>query len=172
VTQPARIELEPRADLGPPNLRADEKTSLIAFLGYLREALIAKTYGVADEALRKPGVPSGTGLLWLLKHMAAVERGWFVWGYQGAGIARPDHGAAVGPQETAAALVAAYRNATARSNIVIADCDDLDRPGLRSLLAGPPPSMRWLLLHMIEETARHAGHADILRERIDQKTGR
>lgn len=161
-----------RGDVGPPSLNTDEKTTLIAFLDYLREALIVKTYGLSDAELRTPGVSSGTSLLWLIKHLIAVECNWFEWSYLGADVPVRDDEAPVGPDDSVAELIAQYREAVVRANAIIADCDDLDRPGRRSLRPDAPPSMRWLLVHMIEETARHAGHADILREQIDGATGR
>ncbi|MEV6122712.1 DUF664 domain-containing protein [Streptomyces sp. NPDC052077] len=66
----------------------------------------------------------------------------------------------------------AYRSGIARTNEIARARTDLDRPGARSLRATPPPSMRWALVHTIEETARHAGHADIPRQRFDGSTGR
>ncbi|MFE2652567.1 DUF664 domain-containing protein, partial [Streptomyces sp. NPDC059346] len=70
-------------------------------------------------------------------------------------------------------LLAAYRSATERSNEIIERCGDLSRPCARAAgTAGAVRSMRWVLVHMIEETARHAGHADILREQADGSTGR
>jgi hypothetical protein len=71
-----------------------------------------------------------------------------------------------------AGAVAAYRDAIRRADAVVAGCDDLERPGARSLRETAPPSMRWILAHMIEETGRHAGHADILRELYDGAIGR
>ena len=65
-------------------------------------------------------------------------------------------------------MLAGYRQAVAEANRVIESCDDLTRP----VPGGKRPSMRWLLVHLIEETGRHAGHADILREQIDSATGR
>ena len=69
-------------------------------------------------------------------------------------------------------MLAAYRVAVAEANTVIEACADLTQPTPRSARPGSAPSMRWLLTHMIEETARHAGHADILREQIDGAPGR
>ena len=160
----------PRGDLRPPSLDADEKTTLTAFLDYLRDAVAAKVTGLTDEQARTPGVPSGTSLLGLVKHLTAVELNWFVWTYAGADVPLWDDQSA--PVEPAARLLAEYRAAVARCNGIIAGCPDLDRPGARSLRETPPPSMRWILVHMIEETARHAGHADILREQIDGSVGR
>jgi hypothetical protein len=151
-------------------VNADERTTLTAFLDYLREAVAAKATGVPDEQARLPAVASGTSLLWLVKHLTATELNWFVWAYAGEDVPRWDDDTPA--TEAASELLAAYRAAVERCNSIIAACADLDRPGARSLRETPPPSMRWLLVHMIEETARHAGHADILREQIDGATGR
>jgi hypothetical protein len=163
-------DIQPRGDLRPPSLNADEKTTLTAFLDYLRDAVAAKATGLTDEEARTPGAPSGTSLSGLVKHLTAVELNWFVWGYAGADVPLWDDEAP--PVEPAAELLAEYRAAVERCNEIIAACPDLDQPGVRSLRETPPPSMRWLLVHMIEETARHAGHADILREQIDRAVGR
>ncbi|MDX2919023.1 MULTISPECIES: DinB family protein [Streptomyces] len=163
---------EPRPDLRPPGLNADEKTTLLTFLDYLRESVLAKTAGVPEPAVRTAGVPSGTSLLQLLKHLTAVELNWFVWAYAGVGSELGEDEGAVTADDTASDVADAYREAIARANEVARACTDLDRPGARSLRETPPPSMRWVLVHMIEETARHAGHADILREQIDGSTGR
>jgi uncharacterized damage-inducible protein DinB len=163
-------DIQPRGDLRPPSLNADEKTTLVVFLDYLRDAVAAKATGLTDEQARTPGVPSGTSLSGLVKHLTAVELNWFVWGYAGTDVPLWDDEAP--PVEPAAEMLAEYRAAVERCNEIIEACPDLDRPGVRSLRETPPPSMRWLLVHMIEETARHAGHADILREQIDRAVGR
>ena len=74
--------------------------------------------------------------------------------------------------DTVADAAAAYREAVRRADAVVRGCDDLARAGARSLRETAPPSMRWVLVHMIEETGRHAGHADILRELYDGSVGR
>ncbi|MFJ2780152.1 MULTISPECIES: DinB family protein [unclassified Kitasatospora] len=161
-------------DVRPPGLNADEPTTLLTFLDYLREAVIGKTAGLSDEDARRPGVASGTSLLWLVRHLTAVELNWFVWAYRGADVEPWDDDAPSPGDETVAGSVAAYRAAIARANEVIAAAaTDLDHPGVRSLRPdAEAPSMRWLLVHMIEETGRHAGHADILREQLDGSVGR
>jgi hypothetical protein len=160
-----------RGDIRPPGINADEKTTLTVFLDYLRESMAAKATGLTDEQARTPGVPSGTSLLWLVKHLTAVELNWIVWGYAGADVPRLDHDAP--PTGPAAQVIAEYQAAVDRCNQVIAGCPDLDRTGVRGLReSAPAPSMRWVLVHMIEETARHAGHADILREQLDGSVGR
>ncbi|BCJ65770.1 DinB family protein [Polymorphospora rubra] len=165
-------EVWSRGDLRPPGIDADEKTTLLGFLDYLREAVIAKTVGVDDRSARAAGVPSGTSLLGIVKHLTAVELNWFVWAYAGQDEPLADDESPPHADETVGDLVVAYRAAVARCNGIVRDCADLGRPGVRSLRETDPPTMRWVLLHMIEETARHAGHADIIRERIDGAVGR
>ncbi|MFI9320012.1 DinB family protein [Kitasatospora aureofaciens] len=163
------------SDSRPPTMNADERTTLLAFLDYLREAVIAKVDGLGDEDARRPGVASGTSLLWLVRHLTVVEHNWFEWAYGGLGEQGPvDSEAAVPADLTVAAAVAAYRDAIARANAVAQAAPDLDRPGARSLRpdAAEGPSLRWVLVHMIEETGRHAGHADIIREQLDGAVGR
>ncbi|MEU9202084.1 DinB family protein [Streptomyces sp. NPDC048332] len=162
----------PRPDLRPPSLNTDEKTTLLTFLDYLRESVLAKADGVPEPAVRTAGVPSGTSLLQLLKHLTATELNWLVWAYTGAGHEPWNDEGVVSADDTVSDVADAYRAAIARANEAVLACTDLDRPGARSLRETPPPSMRWILVHMIEETARHAGHADILREQIDGSVGR
>jgi hypothetical protein len=79
---------------------------------------------------------------------------------------RPD------PADTIDTVLTAYEEAIAKSNVIINTYDDLSLPAPQTARKSTPPSMRWLLTHLIEETARHAGHADILREQLDNTTGR
>jgi uncharacterized damage-inducible protein DinB len=170
VTNAVPRDTAPRGDVRPPDVTADEKTTLLVFLNYLRDAVAAKLAGLSEEDARRRLVPSETSLLWLAKHLTAVERGWFLYAYAGRRIARPDQH--VNEADTVGSVLAAYRAAVEESDEVVAECPDLEQPGVRSLRETAPPTMRWVLLHMIEETARHAGHADILREQIDGAVGR
>ncbi|GLZ01914.1 DinB family protein [Actinoplanes sp. NBRC 103695] len=159
-----------RGDRRPPSINSGERETLAAFLDYLREAVIAKALGV--DGARRPGAGSGISLLWLVKHLTAVEYNWFAWSYAAEDRPLEDDEAAVTDDDTPADLVAAYRAAAAHSNGIVARVADLSRPGARTLRETEPPSMRWVLVHLIEETARHAGHADILREQLDGAVGR
>jgi hypothetical protein len=158
-----------RRDAGPPSTGPGEKEVLVGFLEYLREALLAKAHGVPEPQIRTPGVASGTNLLGLVKHLTHVERYWLL----GHPVTDWDATFHVNQDETADDILRAYRDTAARANEVIAACPDLatagPRPGGRR---GAAPSLRWTMTHMIEETGRHAGHADILREIIDGATGR
>ncbi|MEU3621349.1 mini-circle protein [Amycolatopsis coloradensis] len=151
-----------KRDAGPPSTGAGEKDVLAGFLDYLRAAVAAKAEGAPDDRARAPGVPSGTNLLGLVKHLTHVERHWLL-GHDVTDWKATFHPA---PDDTTASLLAAYRETIAEANDEIASWDDLAEAGPRR------GSRRWTLTHLIEETARHAGHVDILRELIDGATGR
>ncbi len=155
-------------DRKPPRTANDEKAVLLGFLDHLRDAVEGKAGGVPEPDVRAAGVPSGTSLLGLVTHLTAVERFYFL----GEDVA--DWAATFRPPAdlTADTAIAAYRDAVAEANRVIADCGDLAAPAPRWPRRGGAPAMRWVLAHMVEETGRHAGHMDILRERIDGSTGR
>jgi len=157
-----------RKDTGPAWTAPGEKATLVGFLDYLRDSIAGKVAGTPEPQVRAAGVPSGTSLLGLIKHLGHVERFYFL----GEPIAdlratlRPDR------EETVDGLLADYRQTIARANQVVEGWTDLAGPAPRPPGRGLPPTRRWVLVHMIEETARHAGHADILREQIDGSTGR
>lgn len=155
-----------RRDTPPPRTGPGEKEVLLAFLDQLRAAVAAKAEDVPEPQVRTPGVPSGTSLLGLVRHLTHVERFTFL----GEGTADWPGTFRPRPDETVASVLAGYRAAVAAANAVIEACADLTEPVARP--GRTPPSMRWALVHMIEETGRHAGHADILRELIDGSTGR
>jgi hypothetical protein len=152
-----------KRDTGPPSTGPEERDVLTGFLDYLRAAIAAKADGVPEDQARAPGVPSGTNLLGLVKHLTHVERHWLL-GHRVTDWQATFH---LTPDDTAGTILAAYRETAAEANEEIASWVDLAEPGPRR-----GASRRWTLTHMIEETARHAGHADILRELIDGGTGR
>lgn len=151
-----------------------EKESLHTSLGRHRDVILWKLDGLDDADLRRPMTPSGTSLLGLVKHLASVEYSWFCQTFGRETEPLPfdedDENAdlRVQPDETTGAIVAFYGRARAAADQVIADVD-LDDTG--TAWFGDAVSMRWVLIHMIEETARHAGHVDIVRELIDGATG-
>lgn len=153
---------------------ADEKTTLLAALQSHREVMLWKLEGLADEQVRKPMVPSGTNLIGLVKHLANAEYGWFC-----ETFGRPtepltdisqdpeaDMRAAEG--EAISDIVAFYRRSWVAADAAIRELP-LDATG--TSYSGTRVSLRWVLVHMIEDTVRHAGHADILRELLDGGTG-
>ncbi|MEU8751077.1 DinB family protein [Streptomyces chartreusis] len=153
---------------------AGEKETLRASLDRHRDAVLWKLQGLDDEGLRRPMTPSGTNLLGLVKHLGSVEYGWFVSSF--GGEVEPlwfdpytDQDMRADQGETTEQIVEFYGRARAAADRVIAEraLTDLGRPDWRD----GEVSLRWVLVHMIEETARHAGHMDILRELIDGVTG-
>lgn len=155
-------------DVGPPWTGADEKATLLGFLGYLRTSIAGKAANVPEPQARTGGVTSGTNLLGLVKHLTLVERFYFL----GEPINNMRRSMQPTREETVNGLLAGYRRAIEQANEVIETWTDLTLDAPRPPGHNLPPSRRWVLVHMIEETARHAGHADILREQIDGSTGR
>ncbi len=158
-------------DRRPPVIRAGEKETLLAFLMYLRDCLVAKLDGITPEKACRAGVPSGTSLLGLIKHVSAVEAFWVQHAFAGwPEDVIPDDELAAG--DTPEAVIQAYRKVAAASDQIIHSCHDLDASAAVAPFGPPVKSLRWILVHLIEETGRHAGHADILREQIDGAVGR
>jgi hypothetical protein len=154
-----------------PRLAADEKETALSFLRFARHCLVMKTEGLDEEQLRRVLVPSGTSLLGLVQHVTDGERWWF--GYHVAGDERwsdVDFGMEVADDVTPAQVLAAFHEAVAASEEIMAGAD-LDDP-LAVLVDGQRLTVRWVIAHTTSEIARHAGHADILRELIDGVTGR
>ncbi|HEX5614298.1 MAG TPA: DinB family protein [Acidimicrobiia bacterium] len=156
-------------DQGPPKQHGDERAALTAMLGYLRGAVLRKLDGLTDDVARAPRVASGTNLLWLVKHLTMAETFWFQGAF--AGLTRPLPSNELDDTDTVADVVATYRATCAESDRIIAGAS-LDDLCARAGRDGVVVDLRWVLVHMIEETARHAGHADILRELADGSTGR
>ncbi|HEX3842586.1 MAG TPA: DinB family protein [Acidimicrobiales bacterium] len=156
-------------DQKPPRTDGDERETLQELLQFQRDSLVRKVSGVDEEAARTSPVSSGTTLLWLTKHLAHAESLWILQRFAGRDDALPDE--SVGSEDTLAAAVDAYRTNWARVDAVVASASSLDQP-CRAIGDGAPANLRWVLMHLLEETARHAGHADILRELIDGETGR
>jgi uncharacterized damage-inducible protein DinB len=159
----------------------NERSLLIAFLQYHRDTLAMKCDGLTPEQLVERSVPpSKMSLIGLVRHMADVERSWFrrVIGGESDDTAGPifyvpgtndDGEFDDAAPATVDADVGVWRAEMAAADIVIARTD-LDTTGYR-VRDDAHPSLRWVLLHLIEEYARHNGHADFLRERIDGATG-
>ena len=155
-------------DRKPPRLAGEERTSLLALLQYQRDSLVRKVSGLDDEDARRQFVSSGTTLLWLMKHMAHAELLWMLYRFDGQEIELADD--AVFGNDTLDGAIKFYEASWARVDEVVArsELDDI----ANRLNGDTPVDLRWVLMHLLEETARHAGHADILRELIDGQTGR
>jgi uncharacterized damage-inducible protein DinB len=165
-------------DRGMPPLQADERATLDGWLDFYRTTLAQKCDGLTDEQLRTASVPpSRLTLLGLAQHMAEVERNWFrrvLLGEDAAPIYDPTadpHGADGGFDLSPGASSHGARTtwedeiAQARANCAGRSLDDT------SPFMGGRVTLRWIYNHMIGEYARHSGHADLIRERIDGATG-
>jgi hypothetical protein len=156
------------SDQKPPRLATDERTTVLALLQFQRDSMVRKVTGVGDESARRQLVGSGTTLLWLVRHMAGAELRWVVNRFAGEDVEIVDE---IDPGDTLADAVAAYRGTWARVDAIVAATPSLEEHS-RIDVGATPVNLRWILMHLLEETARHAGHADILREQLDGDTGR
>jgi uncharacterized damage-inducible protein DinB len=153
-----------------------EREALTAFLDKQRDTLVRKIEGVSDADARATPTASSMSLLGILKHCALWERRWFQAVVAGRTFpgewpevkSRNTETFVIGPDDTVLYWLAYYHDQVGESRRIVAD-RDLDtpcaQPGYSDINA------RWVVMHMIEEVARHAGHADIIRETIDGSTG-
>ena len=139
----------------------------MALLQYQRDSLCRKVQRLSDGDARRSPVGSGTSLLWLIRHMARAESLWIMTRSLGNEQPAVDDAGSTGSLDEA---VAAYRTTSAQVDraLLASELDDLGRDAEDQT----PVNLRWILTHLLEETARHAGHADILRELIDGEAGR
>jgi uncharacterized damage-inducible protein DinB len=164
-----------------PDPGGAERDVLGQYLDYQRETVLLKTDGLTKEQLAQKLAPSDLTLAGLLYHLALVEEGWMEksflglpyrdpwldvdwesdpnWEFRTAETLQPDE------------LRRRYREACDRSRDVVSGATSLDQQSVTTLRNGRTYSLRWVLLHLIEETARHAGHADFLRQAIDGVVG-
>ncbi|MFC4910958.1 DinB family protein [Actinomadura gamaensis] len=167
----------------PGNVRpvADERDGLMAYLAHERHVVRIAAYGLTDEQAGLTPTAGSLSVGGLIKHLARVEHSWMDMVERlppdaGAGADDYAEGFVFGPDDTLEQVLAEYARAAERTEKVVGTIDDLAYPV-------PVPkhvpwfpqdvdawSVRWVLLHLIHETARHAGHADIVRESIDGAT--
>jgi len=168
-TTPQRVE---------PGTLTGERAALEEWLDYHRATLAMKCEGLDEAQLRTASAPpSDLNLLGLVRHMAEVERGWFRRVLAGEEIGRlyateddPDRDIHVTDEDTWEEAYAAWQDEIARAR-TLAAAHALDDLGAGKHRSGEMFNLRWIYLHMIEEYARHNGHADLIRERIDGATG-
>jgi uncharacterized damage-inducible protein DinB len=165
-------------------LRADEVTALRGFLDYHRDTFRWKCSGLTQEQLARPHAPSTMTLGGMMKHLALNEVGWF--GATLAGTpypapfdsvdwdADPDWEWRTAADDSPVELRALYDDCCRRADAAIDEAlarDGLDTESVQESSDNGAFSLRWIILHMIEEYARHNGHADLLRQAIDGQTG-
>ena len=153
-------------DQKPPRSFGDDRQILMSLLRYQRESLVRKVSGVSTAAARQSPVASGTTLLWLIEHLAYAEQLWVMHRFAGGDKPTP-----ITTEQTIDSALANYRDSWPAVDAVIAATGSLDTQSAIPDDRGHV-TLRWIMAHLLEETARHAGHADILRELIDGATGR
>jgi uncharacterized damage-inducible protein DinB len=168
------------SELPRPGLQAGERDMLNGWLDFHRGVLLWKCEGLTDDQLKQRSVPpSNLSLLGLVRHMADVERGWSRLVLLGLDAPTlyppadpPDAYFTGGDAADAATEIAVFKAECDAAREAVAAASDLDMLSQeRSERTGEQFSLRWILTHMIEEYARHNGHADLIRERIDGAAG-
>jgi uncharacterized damage-inducible protein DinB len=154
--------------------RADDRTLLVGFLDWYRTVVEHKVQGLSIDDARRVMTPTGLSPLGIVAHLAAVEIGWFAETFAGEPIdpVWDDHGSfRLREDDSVDSILAEYREAVTRSTSVVEAASSLDDLSAQRDEYRGHVSLRWILVHMIEETARHAGHLDVMREAIDGRTG-
>ena len=156
----------------------DERSTLLAMLGYVRATALAKCEGLSEDLARHAPLPTSplTTIGGFVNHLGWVEHSWFEHIF-GGGPDRgpwtdeePDREMTLGTELPLAQVLSDYAERCRRSDEIIAAADLDDRIKL-PIRSGEHPTLRWVVLHMIEETSRHNGHLDLLREMADGVTG-
>jgi uncharacterized damage-inducible protein DinB len=166
--------------IDPPET-GTEFDQLTSYLDFQRETMLLKAEGLSGEQLAQTHPPSTLTIGGLLNHLALVEDSWFPMRFAGlpeselwVGIdwdADPDYEFRTAAEMEPDELRRRYEAACARSREIVAAARDLDQLSVEPRGNGAKFQLRWVLLHLIEETARHAGHADLLREAVDGTVG-
>ena len=167
--------------LTEPDAAPSERQGLEEFLEYFRQVLRRKAERLSADDLCRTVASSTLTIGGIIKHLTLVEESWFVEVLQGRDLGEPwasvdwtaepdwDFDSAAG--SSADELLAAHERSSVLSREILAEVDDLDTLSVRGDSNGVRFNVRWILVHLIEEYARHAGHADLLREAIDGTTG-
>jgi hypothetical protein len=157
--------------------RGNEREMLGGFLDWYQAVVVNKLTGLSDEQAAVVATATGLSPLGIVKHLTLVERDWFRFVFAGEDVDLPSVGDdnaptfAVEPGDTVSGVLAEYRAENQHSRRIVAATPSLDALSAREPEMRGHVSLRWVLVHIIEETARHTGHLDILRESIDGHTG-
>jgi uncharacterized damage-inducible protein DinB len=162
----------------PPRSLEDPREILLQQVSYYRASLLAKLDGLSEDQLTASILPSAWSPLGLLKHLVFVERRWMQWGFEAEQVPDPwgDHdpdseGWLVTPEDTVADLTARLAAIAARTEAVAGQAQLTQRARLGGRFSSDPPTLGWILAHLLQEYARHVGHLDVVRELIDGNVG-
>ena len=157
-------------------VRRNERETLEGALDWYRAVVERKLDALSLEEARRLMTPTGLSLLGVLRHLGWVERGWFREILAGEDVESVDSDGdnsaefTLSSHDTIESVIAFYRDEVERSRR-IASGSPLETLSAAKTRFGERVSLRWILVHMVEETARHAGHMDVMREMIDGRTG-
>jgi hypothetical protein len=158
-------------------VRRGERETLVGFLDWFRAVVERKVDGLTEEDARLIRTPSGMSALGIVKHLGWVERGWFRDVFAGEDVEAIDVDGdnsaefAIGSEDTVESVIAFYRGEVEAARRVAGQAASLDALSARETGFHEQVSLRWIMVHMLEETARHAGHLDLIREAIDGQVG-
>jgi uncharacterized damage-inducible protein DinB len=158
-------------------VRRDERETLEGFLDWYRAVVARKVEGLTLDEAKRARTPTGVSALGIVKHLGWAERGWFREIFAGEEVetidSDDDNSAefALGSDDTVDSILTFYRTEVERSKRIVAESYSLDALSAKATEYRERVSLRWILVHMLEETARHAGHLDLMRESIDGTTG-
>ncbi len=161
----------------PLGVRRDERDTLGGFLDWYRAVVERKVNGLTLEDAQRITTPTGMSALGILKHLGWVERGWFRETFAGEDVEAIDRDGdnsaefAIGNGDTVESVIAFYRAEVGEARRVVRESPSLDALSVRETSYRGHVSLRWIMVHMLEETARHAGHLDLMREDIDGQVG-
>jgi hypothetical protein len=153
---------------------------LLGYLDFYRDSVRRKVTGLAESELRGSRLPSGWTPLELVSHLAFMERRWMQWGFAGEAVAEPwgDDDPVTGrwrvaPDRSLADVLEQLRSTGARTRAIVATAqlDERARTGGRFSADRRPPTLSWILFHVVSEYARHLGHLDVARELVDGEVG-
>jgi len=162
----------------PSTSISDPTALLLGQLTFYRSTLLEKLSGLTEEQLRGSILPSGWSPLELLKHLVHVERRWMQWGFEGEQVPDPwgdnEPGTdrwGVDPEDSLKSLTARLQDQAARTEAVVPTAALTRRAATGGRFPSDPPTLGWILLHLLQEYARHVGQLDVVRELIDGRTG-
>jgi Protein of unknown function (DUF664) len=161
----------------PLGVRRGEAETLAGFLDWYRAVVERKLDGLTLVDAKRLMTSTGMSALGILKHLGWVERGWFRETFAGEDVDALDRDGdnsadfMVGPDDSVESVVEFFRSEVELSRRIVSEASSLEALSVRKTKYGEHVSLRWIMVHMIEETARHAGHLDLIREEIDGRVG-
>ena len=162
----------------PPRSLEDPREILLQQLSYYRATLLSKLDDLSEDQLTTSILPSDWSPLGLLKHLVFVERRWMQWGFEAEQVPDPwgdqdpnSEGWLLEPDDTLNVLTERLLQIAVRTEAVASKAELTERARLGGRFSSDPPTLGWILAHLLQEYARHVGHLDVVRELMDGSVG-